>query len=70
MVNVCPNALQFRLTWSIPVQNIRGYLQVGEDLKLLFPDDWSHEQSRIVFFLMNIHNRPRVIYFARVGNKV
>ena len=25
-----------------------------------------HHQSRIVFFLMNIHNRFRTIYFARV----
>ena len=25
-------------------------------------------QTRIVFFLMNIHNRFRLIYFARVGS--
>ncbi|KAG2031409.1 6-phosphofructo-2-kinase-domain-containing protein [Suillus americanus] len=36
------------------VNNIRGYLQ----------------QSRIVFFLMNIHNRPRMIYFARSGQSL
>ncbi|KAJ4473096.1 6-phosphofructo-2-kinase-domain-containing protein [Lentinula aciculospora] len=27
-------------------------------------------QSRIVFFLMNIHNRPRTIYFARSGQSL
>ncbi|EIN08193.1 bifunctional phosphatase [Punctularia strigosozonata HHB-11173 SS5] len=30
----------------------------------LFCQPW---QSRIVFFLMNIHNKPRTIYFARSG---
>ncbi|KAG2357334.1 6-phosphofructo-2-kinase-domain-containing protein [Suillus spraguei] len=39
---------------KIMVNNIRGYLQ----------------QSRIVFFLMNIHNRPRMIYFARSGQSL
>lgn len=24
-------------------------------------------QSRIVYYLMNLHNRPRTIYFARVN---
>ncbi|CED82427.1 cytoplasm protein [Phaffia rhodozyma] len=27
-------------------------------------------QSRIIFFLMNIHNRPRTIYFARSGQSI
>ncbi|KAL7414457.1 6-phosphofructo-2-kinase-domain-containing protein [Mrakia frigida] len=27
-------------------------------------------QSRIIFFLMNIHNRPRTIYFARSGQSL
>lgn len=39
-------------------------LNVGE--KIMVNDVKGYLQSRIVFFLMNIHNRYRTIYFARV----
>ena len=39
-------------------------LNVGE--KIMVNDIKGYLQSRIVFFLMNIHNRYRTIYFARV----
>ncbi|KZS96249.1 bifunctional 6-phosphofructo-2-kinase/fructose-2,6-bisphosphate 2-phosphatase [Sistotremastrum niveocremeum HHB9708] len=50
-------------TWPfIRIQN------VGE--KIMVNNIQGYLQSRIVFFLMNIHNRYRVIYFARSGQSL
>ncbi|KAF8648235.1 hypothetical protein AX16_006317 [Volvariella volvacea WC 439] len=43
-------------------------INVGE--KVMVNDIRGYLQSRIVFFLMNIHNRPRTIYFARSGQSL
>ncbi|KAG2156807.1 6-phosphofructo-2-kinase-domain-containing protein [Suillus bovinus] len=43
-------------------------INVGE--KIMVNNIRGYLQSRIVFFLMNIHNRPRVIYFARSGQSL
>ncbi|TFK64254.1 bifunctional 6-phosphofructo-2-kinase/fructose-2,6-bisphosphate 2-phosphatase [Pluteus cervinus] len=43
-------------------------LNVGE--KIMMNDIRGYLQSRIVFFLMNIHNRFRTIYFARSGQSL
>ncbi|KAF9023655.1 bifunctional 6-phosphofructo-2-kinase/fructose-2,6-bisphosphate 2-phosphatase [Hymenopellis radicata] len=43
-------------------------LNVGE--KIMVNDIKGYLQSRIVFFLMNIHNRYRTIYFARSGQSL
>ncbi|TFK22137.1 cytoplasmic protein [Coprinopsis marcescibilis] len=43
-------------------------LNVGE--KITLNDIHGYLQSRIVFFLMNIHNRFRTIYFARSGQSL
>ncbi|KAK0482211.1 bifunctional 6-phosphofructo-2-kinase/fructose-2,6-bisphosphate 2-phosphatase [Armillaria novae-zelandiae] len=43
-------------------------LQVGE--KIMVNNIKGYLQSRIVFFLMNIHNRYRTIYFARSGQSL
>src|SRR5262245_40946331 len=50
-------------------QNIRGYLQVRfrKRIYLTRVSQFVFCQSRIVFFLMNIHNGYRTIYFARVS---
>ncbi|EKM57551.1 uncharacterized protein PHACADRAFT_138754 [Phanerochaete carnosa HHB-10118-sp] len=49
------------------VPNIR-IVNVGE--KIMVNDIRGYLQSRIVFFLMNIHNRFRTIYFARSGQSL
>lgn len=54
------------------VNKVQGYLQVRNSryrklpivFKLLFLV--VHVQSRIVYYLMNLHNQPRTVYFARV----
>ncbi|KAJ8592952.1 bifunctional 6-phosphofructo-2-kinase/fructose-2,6-bisphosphate 2-phosphatase [Rhizopogon salebrosus TDB-379] len=43
-------------------------INVGE--KIMVNNIRGYLQSRIVFFLMNIHNRPRMIYFARSGQSL
>ncbi|EPQ52114.1 bifunctional 6-phosphofructo-2-kinase/fructose-2,6-bisphosphate 2-phosphatase, partial [Gloeophyllum trabeum ATCC 11539] len=43
-------------------------INVGE--KIMVNDIRGYLQSRIVFFLMNIHNRYRTIYFARSGQSL
>ncbi|KAH9478739.1 Putative 6-phosphofructo-2-kinase [Psilocybe cubensis] len=43
-------------------------INVGE--KIILNDIQGYLQSRIVFFLMNIHNRFRTIYFARSGQSL
>ncbi|KAF4564717.1 hypothetical protein EYR40_010889 [Pleurotus pulmonarius] len=43
-------------------------INVGE--KIMVNDIHGYLQSRIVFFLMNIHNRFRTIYFARSGQSL
>jgi len=43
-------------------------LNVGE--KIMVNNIQGYVQSRIVFFLMNIHNRFRTIYFARSGQSL
>ncbi|KAI0078320.1 bifunctional 6-phosphofructo-2-kinase/fructose-2,6-bisphosphate 2-phosphatase [Panus rudis PR-1116 ss-1] len=43
-------------------------LNVGE--KIMVNQIRGYLQSRIVFFLMNIHNTPRTIYFARSGQSL
>ncbi|KAL7277380.1 hypothetical protein ACG7TL_009242 [Trametes sanguinea] len=43
-------------------------MNVGE--KIMVNHIHGYLQSRIVFFLMNIHNRPRTIYFARSGQSL
>ncbi|KAF9073059.1 6-phosphofructo-2-kinase-domain-containing protein [Rhodocollybia butyracea] len=43
-------------------------INVGE--KIMMNNIKGYLQSRIVFFLMNIHNRPRTIYFARSGQSL
>jgi 6-phosphofructo-2-kinase/fructose-2,6-biphosphatase 4 len=43
-------------------------LNVGE--KIILNNIQGYLQSRIVFFLMNIHNRFRTIYFARSGQSL
>ncbi|KAJ3808421.1 6-phosphofructo-2-kinase-domain-containing protein [Lentinula aff. lateritia] len=43
-------------------------INVGE--KIMVNNIKGYLQSRIVFFLMNIHNRPRTIYFARSGQSL
>ncbi|GLB44017.1 putative 6-phosphofructo-2-kinase [Lyophyllum shimeji] len=43
-------------------------LNVGE--KIMLNNIQGYLQSRIVFFLMNIHNRFRMIYFARSGQSL
>ncbi|KAG1862019.1 bifunctional 6-phosphofructo-2-kinase fructose-2,6-bisphosphate 2-phosphatase [Suillus subalutaceus] len=43
-------------------------INVGE--KMMVNNIRGYLQSRIVFFLMNIHNRPRMIYFARSGQSL
>ncbi|KAI0035831.1 bifunctional 6-phosphofructo-2-kinase/fructose-2,6-bisphosphate 2-phosphatase [Vararia minispora EC-137] len=43
-------------------------INVGE--KILVNAIQGYLQSRIIFFLMNIHNRPRTIYFARSGHSL
>ncbi|CDO77087.1 hypothetical protein BN946_scf184473.g31 [Trametes cinnabarina] len=43
-------------------------MNVGE--KIMVNNIQGYLQSRIVFFLMNIHNRPRTIYFARSGQSL
>ncbi|TFK46862.1 bifunctional 6-phosphofructo-2-kinase/fructose-2,6-bisphosphate 2-phosphatase [Heliocybe sulcata] len=43
-------------------------INVGE--KIMVNDIRGYLQSRIVFFLMNIHNRHRRIYFARSGQSL
>ncbi|KAJ7634849.1 6-phosphofructo-2-kinase-domain-containing protein [Roridomyces roridus] len=43
-------------------------INVGE--KIMVNDIQGYLQSRIVFFLMNIHNRYRTIYFARSGQSL
>ncbi|TFY77312.1 hypothetical protein EWM64_g6701 [Hericium alpestre] len=45
-----------------------GLAQVGE--KIMVNNIRGYLQSRIVFFLMNIHNRFRTIYFARSGQSL
>ncbi|KAI8878909.1 bifunctional 6-phosphofructo-2-kinase/fructose-2,6-bisphosphate 2-phosphatase [Backusella circina FSU 941] len=40
-------------------------MNVGE--QLIVNNVRGYLQSRIVYFLMNLHNRPRTIYFARAG---
>ncbi|CAO1628719.1 unnamed protein product [Sympodiomycopsis kandeliae] len=40
-------------------------INVGE--KIIVNNIQGYLQSRVVFFLMNIHNRQRTIYFARAG---
>lgn len=42
--------------------------QVGEKIRLNAIQGYL--QSRIIFFLMNIHNKYRTIYFARVSRSV
>ncbi|KAI0322846.1 bifunctional 6-phosphofructo-2-kinase/fructose-2,6-bisphosphate 2-phosphatase [Amylostereum chailletii] len=43
-------------------------INVGE--KIMVNDIRGYLQSRIIFFLMNIHNRYRTIYFARSGHSL
>ncbi|PPQ89242.1 hypothetical protein CVT25_001321 [Psilocybe cyanescens] len=43
-------------------------INVGE--KIILNDIQGYLQSRIVFFLMNIHNKFRTIYFARSGQSL
>ncbi|KAE9405021.1 bifunctional 6-phosphofructo-2-kinase/fructose-2,6-bisphosphate 2-phosphatase [Gymnopus androsaceus JB14] len=43
-------------------------INVGE--KIMVNNIKGYLQSRIVFFIMNIHNRPRTIYFARSGQSL
>ncbi|KAI8994769.1 6-phosphofructo-2-kinase-domain-containing protein [Pilobolus umbonatus] len=43
-------------------------LNVGE--RLIVNNVRGYLQSRVVYFLMNIHNRPRTIYFARAGQSI
>ncbi|KAG5642084.1 hypothetical protein DXG03_003637 [Asterophora parasitica] len=45
-----------------------SYVSVGE--KIMLNNIQGYLQSRIVFFLMNIHNRFRTIYFARSGQSL
>ncbi|GJE85217.1 bifunctional 6-phosphofructo-2-kinase/fructose-2,6-bisphosphate 2-phosphatase [Phanerochaete sordida] len=52
---------------ELSVPSIR-ILNVGE--KIMVNDIRGYLQSRIVFFLMNIHNRFRTIYFARSGQSL
>ncbi|CAO3626010.1 unnamed protein product [Cunninghamella blakesleeana] len=40
-------------------------INVGE--KLIVNNVHGYLQSRVVYYLMNLHNRPRIIYFARAG---
>ncbi|KAI9482966.1 MAG: 6-phosphofructo-2-kinase-domain-containing protein [Benjaminiella poitrasii] len=40
-------------------------MNVGE--QIIVNNVRGYLQSRIVYFLMNLHNRPRIIYFARAG---
>ncbi|KAG0173407.1 hypothetical protein DFQ28_001581 [Apophysomyces sp. BC1034] len=43
-------------------------MNVGE--QLIVNNVQGYLQSRIVYYLMNLHNRPRTIYFARAGDAV
>ncbi|KAI9488129.1 6-phosphofructo-2-kinase-domain-containing protein [Zychaea mexicana] len=43
-------------------------MNVGE--RLIVNHVQGYLQSRMVYYLMNLHNRPRTIFFARTGNSV
>lgn len=52
---------------ELDVPSIR-IINVGE--KIMVNNVRGYLQSRIIFFLMNIHNRHRTIYFARSGHSL
>lgn len=63
----------FNVGERLVVHNVQGYvcssLSVQRDFILM--TSWRrYLQSRIVFYLMNIHNRYRTIWFARTGQSL
>ncbi|KAF5386441.1 hypothetical protein D9757_005843 [Collybiopsis confluens] len=72
MVNVSRTSSTNKRTYAHSSSEYQG-IPTSKSHCVATVDDDAHSsdiQSRIVFFVMNIHNRPRTIYFARSGQSL